>query len=122
MNCFMRAALLASVTIAFAASAYAHVTKFDILRTEPAFGGTSFGEAGAYQPIVARAHGELDPAAPVNAVIQDIALAPRMLKCRDRKTSEVRGVSEWITPAIAKMFLSNLLDRGYSVGLPVTGT
>jgi hypothetical protein len=44
--------------------------------------------------------------------------ARRMLKCGNAKQSEVRGVSEWFRPARAQMFLSNLLRRGYSIGLP----
>jgi ABC-type proline/glycine betaine transport system permease subunit len=54
MNCFMRVALLTIVTVAFAAPAQARVTNLDILRTEPAFGGASFGETGTYEHVVAR--------------------------------------------------------------------
>ena len=44
--------------------------------------------------------------------------ARHMLKCGNAKQSEVRGVSEWFRAARAQIFLSNLLDRGYSIGLP----
>lgn len=47
-----------------------------------------------------------------------IGAARRMLKCGDRKRSEVRGVSEWIDHAQAVLILANLLARGYSIGLP----
>lgn len=43
----------------------------------PAFDGASFGAVGCYEKIVGRAFGELDPGSPFNAVITDIALAPR---------------------------------------------
>ncbi|MGO9266626.1 MAG: alpha/beta hydrolase domain-containing protein [Candidatus Binataceae bacterium] len=43
----------------------------------PAFDGESFGAVGCYEKIVGRAFGELDPESPLNAVITDIALAPR---------------------------------------------
>jgi hypothetical protein len=43
----------------------------------PTFGGVSFGEVGRYEKLVGRAFGELDPENPLNAVITDIALAPR---------------------------------------------
>jgi hypothetical protein len=43
----------------------------------PTFGGVSFGEVGQYEKLVGRAFGELDPADPLNAVIVDLALAPR---------------------------------------------
>jgi Alpha/beta hydrolase domain len=58
-------------------AAQARITRLEILRTEPAFSGESFGNAGAYQHVVARVQGELDPADPRNTVIQDLALAPR---------------------------------------------
>jgi hypothetical protein len=42
-----------------------------------AFGGTSFGATGAYEAIIAVAHGKLDPTAPENAGIVDLDKAPR---------------------------------------------
>ena len=72
---FSAAALVLS--LAAAGQAEARITRLEILRTEPAFGGQSFGAAGAYERVFALAHGELDPAAPANAIIQDIGLAPR---------------------------------------------
>jgi hypothetical protein len=43
----------------------------------PNFEGLSFGSVGQYEKIRARAYGEVDPADPRNAIITDIALAPR---------------------------------------------
>ena len=60
-----------------AAPAQARITRLEILRTEPAFGGAAFGNTGAYDHVFARAHGEVDPADPRNAIIQDLNLAPR---------------------------------------------
>jgi len=37
----------------------------------------SFGDAGQYETLTGRAFGELDPYDPQNALITDIALAPR---------------------------------------------
>jgi len=69
-------ALLASLLLA--TPAFAKVTSFVIdTRTSPAFGGATFGTAGQYETLAGRAFGELDPADPLNAIIQDIALAPR---------------------------------------------
>ena len=65
---------LASV---FTADAEARITRLEIVRTEPAFGGQTFGDVGAYERLVGRVTGELDPADPANAIIQDISLAPR---------------------------------------------
>ncbi len=60
-----------------AVEAEARITRFEIVKTEPAFGGKSFGDAGSYEHLVGRVFGELDPADPANAIIQDISLAPR---------------------------------------------
>ena len=77
----------ALLLIALGPVAQARVTRLDILRTEPAFGGEAFGSAGAYQHVFARVHGELDPADPHNTIIQDIGLAPR----------DARGMVEYET-------------------------
>ncbi|MBV9777477.1 MAG: hypothetical protein JO143_10540, partial [Acetobacteraceae bacterium] len=70
-----------------APAARARITRLEVLRTEPAFDGEAFGAAGAYQRVLARAHGELDPANPRDAVIQDLDLAPR----------NARGMVEYAT-------------------------
>jgi hypothetical protein len=60
------------------APAQARVTRIVIDHvTSPAFDGASYGNAGQYETIEGRAFGELDPADPRNAIIQDIELAPR---------------------------------------------
>ena len=53
------------------------ITKIDIAAVEPFAEGSGFGEAGSYVRIHGVAKGELDPAAPRNAVIVDIDKAER---------------------------------------------
>jgi Alpha/beta hydrolase domain len=65
----------------------AKITRIEILKSEPAFAGATFGEVGRYQHLSGRVFGELDPADPANAIIQDIALAPR----------NARGMVEYAT-------------------------
>jgi hypothetical protein len=56
----------------------ARVTKIVVdTKTSPAFDGQVFGDAGQYETLAGRAFGELDPRNPLNAIIQDIELAPR---------------------------------------------
>lgn len=74
-------ALLGAAT-ALTPVAEAKVVRLEILKTEPAFNGASFGAVGTYERITARAHGELDPKAPANAIIQDIDLAPKNARGR----------------------------------------
>ena len=68
---------VAAAILLIAGGAEARITRIEIVDSEPAFGGASFGDAGAYVRLVGRVHGELDPADPANSLIQDIALAPR---------------------------------------------
>jgi hypothetical protein len=53
------------------------VTRIEITRREPAFGGVSFGDVGSYDKIVGRYWAALDPADPYNQPITDLELAPR---------------------------------------------
>jgi hypothetical protein len=72
-----RALRVAAAIVLCAGGAEARIIRVEILKSEPAFGGASFGDAGAYLRLVGRVSGELDPADPANAGIQDISLAPR---------------------------------------------
>lgn len=62
--------------VAWAGPADARITRLEIVRVEPAFGGRSFGTVGTFERVVGRAHGEVDPRAPASAAIQDVGLAP----------------------------------------------
>jgi hypothetical protein len=71
------------VLLALAAPGLAQASKalpdvrLEIRSREPAFGGQSFGEHGAYEKILAVAHMRIDPGAEENLGIVDLALAPR---------------------------------------------
>ncbi len=71
-------ALAASATALVSPQVQARVTKITIAGTEsPTFGGYAWPGVGQYEKIYGKAFGEIDPADPKNAVIVDIALAPR---------------------------------------------
>src|SRR5215467_14439354 len=59
----------------------ARITRLQITTVEsPTFGGRAFGasgELGPYEKLIGRAYGEVDPSDPRNALITDLALAPR---------------------------------------------
>ncbi len=59
------------------AAADARVTRIDIARREPFVGSQPFGSVGAYERVIGRFHGELDPAHDLNAGIVDLDKAPR---------------------------------------------
>lgn len=65
----------------------AGIVKIQITSREPAFGGKTFGNVGAYEKLKGKAYGEVDPNLPQNALITDIQLAPR----------NARGMVEYTT-------------------------
>jgi Alpha/beta hydrolase domain len=67
----------AALLMLLASAAQARVTRIEITRQEPFAAGQDFGTVGAYEKLVGRFHGELDPAAPLNAGIVDLDKAPR---------------------------------------------
>ncbi|MBV9431370.1 MAG: hypothetical protein JO137_06060 [Hyphomicrobiales bacterium] len=89
MKAWLKLALIGCVMAAVSVSlAEARVTRIEIEKTDWAFGGGSFGKSGPYQLLTGHVVGELDPADPANAIIQDINLAPR----------NARGMVEYKTP------------------------
>jgi len=70
--------VLIAATLALPSSVDARVKKIVVeKKVSPAFDGASFGPAGPYETLAGRAFGELDPKDPRNALITDIALAPK---------------------------------------------
>jgi hypothetical protein len=79
-----------ALTLALLATpAAAQVARFEMEAPSPAYAGASFGAAGAYELIRGRATIALDPADPRNAVIADIALAPRNAAGRVEAVADV---------------------------------
>lgn len=74
------AGVIAASMLLTVCTAQARVTRIEILRTEPFAGGEAFGTVGAYEKVVGRFHGELDPAAPLNGAILDLDKAPRNVR------------------------------------------
>jgi hypothetical protein len=70
-------------------NAEARITRIEITSEEPAFGGKSFGTAGAYVKLIGRAHGEVDPNLPQNAIIQDISRAPKNARGKVEYTTDI---------------------------------
>jgi hypothetical protein len=60
-----------------ASPGHAAVVGVDIASRAPLGDGASFGATGAYEEVRGTAHFAVDPALPANALIADIALAPR---------------------------------------------
>ena len=70
--------VLASVAV----PAAAQVTRIEVVSREVAADGQAFGAAGSYEVLRGRVHGELDPGARQNRIIQDLDLAPKNARGR----------------------------------------
>lgn len=79
MNVARVRTVLAVVALLAAAGpgAEAQVTRIEVQSRQPMAAGPAVGAAGPYELIRGRVHGEVDPADRRNAIIQDLALAPR---------------------------------------------
>ncbi len=72
------------------APAQAEVIRFEQISADrPAFQGRTFGDRGTAEKITARATISVDPSDPRNAIIADIALAPRNAQGRVEATADV---------------------------------
>jgi hypothetical protein len=69
--------VLAIVLVLTATVAEARVVRLRIVRREVVLNGRAFGAAGAYEKLVGKVDFALDPKLPRNALIVDLALAPR---------------------------------------------
>jgi hypothetical protein len=71
-------ALAVAGGLGYVGTAEARITRIMVTTTEsPTFGGYSWPGVGQYEKIAGKAFGEVNPSDPKNAVIVDIALAPR---------------------------------------------
>jgi Alpha/beta hydrolase domain len=76
-----KGALLAacsSLLIAWTQPADARITAVTNCTTTSPYGSTPFGSVGTYQQLACTANGAVDPNDPLNAIIQDIQLAPKV--------------------------------------------
>ena len=107
--------LLAAATLSLilaALPAQARITRIEISKTEPAFGGRAFGTVGAFEHLGGRAYGEVDPKAAANAGVQDIRLAPVNARGMVEYSTDIEIVRP-ADPAKANGILFfNILNRG----------
>ncbi len=109
------------IGIAMAGSAQplsAGVTKIVITKVEsPTFGGASFGSVGQYELIQGTISGEVDPANPQNAVIVDIANAPRNSQGSVSYTSDFQIIRPIDLASGNHRILFDLPNRGGATAL-----
>ncbi len=111
----MKRCLMVVVVLAAGAAlqpAAARVTRIEIVKTEPAFGGKVFPGAGAFERLSGIAHGEVDPKAPANAGIQDIGLAPRNARGMVEYAAEIDILRPANPDKANGILLFNAVNRG----------
>ena len=109
---------LFAASVVLTSPAEARITKLEITRTEsPTFGGAAFGAAGQFEKIVGTAHGELDPRDPLNAIIQDIELAPRNARGMVEYSTDFYLIKPIDMAKGNRMLFYNVGNRGGKGGL-----
>jgi hypothetical protein len=109
-------AIVAFLALAPAAS-QARIVRIEITETKPAFDGRTFGEVGAYQRVIGKAFGEVDPGLPSNAMIQDIALAPKNAKGMVEYSTDIEILRPADRTKSNGVLFFNILNRGNKGGL-----
>ena len=111
------------LSLALVSAAQARITRIEITQIEPAYDGQAFGGTGAYERVIGKAHGELDPRAPANAQILDIALAPRNASGRVEYVADIEILRPKDLNKSNGMLLFDVVNRGNKVapGLFNTG-
>jgi len=105
-----------------AGSAEARITRIEITKTEPAFGGQSFGDVGPYERVVGRAFGEIDPRLPGNRIIQDIDLAPKNARGMVEYETDIDILRPADRTRSNGVLFFNILNRGNKGGLSLFNT
>ncbi|AMJ61858.1 alpha/beta hydrolase domain-containing protein [Bosea sp. PAMC 26642] len=108
----MAGAISAACLLAPLQTAQARITRIEIVRSEPAFGGQSFGTVGVYERITGKAFGEVDPDNPANIRIQDIKLAPRNARGMVEYTTDIDILKPKDEAKGNNVLLFNILNRG----------
>jgi hypothetical protein len=104
--------------LALSGAAEARITRLEITRVEsPTFGGASFGAAGRFEKVVGIAHGEVDPNDSLNAIVQDIGLAPRNARGMVEYDTDFYIVKPVDMARGNRMLFYNVHNRGNKGGL-----
>lgn len=98
--------------LAMTSPALAQVSRFEVTEDVTAFAGRSFGSVGAYRRITARATIALDPADPHNAVITDLAVAPKNADGKVEATADVVILTPADPGAASGTLLLDVPNRG----------
>jgi len=114
VQAFAAAAALAAV---MPVASQAKIVRLEITQTTPAFGGRSFGKTGPYERVVGKAYGEIDPQSPDNAMIQDLAAAPKNARGMVEYSTDIDILRPADRARSNGVLFFNILNRGNKVVL-----
>jgi hypothetical protein len=110
---------LALLAVALAAPAQGRITRIEVAKVAPAFDGARFGAVGSFERVTGRAYGEVDPNAPENSIIQDIALAPRNQRGMVAYATDIDILRPADPTKSNNILLLNVINRGNKGALPL---
>jgi hypothetical protein len=118
MRQLRRAIVLIAATIIFVSPCAAKVVKFEILKIEsPTFEGRTFGAAGTYDRIVARATIAVAPDDPHNQIVIDLDRAPRNAQGLVEAVTDVEILRPTVAANGNRVLFYDVLNRGSKLGL-----
>ncbi|MHB8266934.1 alpha/beta hydrolase domain-containing protein [Bradyrhizobium sp.] len=114
----VRALATTAVLMALApAASQARIVRVEVTQTAPAWGGRNFGEIGAYERVIGKAYGEIDPQSPSNAMIQDIGLAPKNARGMVEYSTDIDILRPADRTKSNGVLFFNIINRGNKGGL-----
>ncbi len=110
-------ATAAALVVIAPVAAQARIVRLEITQTTPAFGGRSFGATGSYERVIGKAYGEIDPQSPSNAMIQDLAAAPKNAKGMVEYSTDIDILRPADRAKSNGVLFFNILNRGNKGGI-----
>jgi hypothetical protein len=119
MHHLIQTSLVFAVLFAVLVSeADARITRIVFTRVEqPTFGGDSFGDVGQFEKLVGTALGEVDPSHPLNAIIQDIDLAPRNARGMVEYSTDIYIIKPIDMAKGNRMLYYEVVNRGNKIAM-----
>jgi hypothetical protein len=111
------ATALSVAAVLLTATAEARITRIEIQKTEPAFGGRSFNPVGGYERLIGKAYGEVDPLSPANENVQDLKLAPRNAKGMVEYVTDIDILRPLDLAKANGVLFFNIPNRGNKLGM-----
>ena len=93
------------------------ITRLDVTKRRPAFGGKSFGPAGPYEWVIGVAYGELDPKDPLNTRVVNLQYAPLNARGHVEYNVDVAFLKPVDMSKSNGRLIYDVLNRGHEKGL-----